>query len=161
MKAIIFFTVFLFLFETQAVLSQNDEFSKWIGNWQTSYVNNINTKIDENLTISWAHLNRWLQFDITGGSKEYNFSSMMVLTLDNNFDIVGWYINEGGYTSMGTIKGVLEDGKLIIESKSQNWTSKSTWFIKDGKLHNKGKSKSLVTGETFSNEIIYTKKTDN
>jgi hypothetical protein len=136
------------------------EFDKWIGTWETNYKNNVNDVISETLTVKWAHFDRWLQFDISGSSSDQKlkFSSTMYLTIDDDFNVIGWYINESGYVGMANVKGVIEEGKIILESKSKNWKDKSTWNLDNSRLHNKGKSTSVQSGESFSNEIIYTRK---
>lgn len=160
MKFLVRYALLTILLFGQLTFSQTEEFSKWIGMWQTNYQNNDKQEITETLSIKWAHFDRWLQFDISGESsnKVLKFISTMVLTLDNDFNIVGWYISDGGFNSMADIKGVIEDGKLILESKSKLLKSKTTWSIKDKNLHSKGKTIFIDSGESFSNEIVYTRK---
>lgn len=141
--------------------SQTEQFDDWLGEWQANYVNNMNDKQVENLTIKWAHFERWFQFDITGNvidKPEMKWSSTMALTLDNEHNIVGWYIDNNGYDGMSTIKGVIEDNKLILKDESQISTGKQTWELKDGHLLCKGTTKSKGSGKSYTNERIFIKK---
>lgn len=154
--------IFLFiLLISRNSFSQTEQFTDWLGQWQATYANNMNGKQVENLAIKWSHFERWFQFDITGNvidKPEIKWSSSMVLTLDNEHNIVGWYIDENGYDGMATIKGVIEDNKLIIKIESRLTSGKSVWELKDGQLHCQGTSKSKESGKTYTNERVFIKK---
>jgi len=140
--------------------SQIGNVSEWLGNWQTHFSNNMEYKIVENLTIKWSHYEHWLEFDITGNdtNKVVKWSSQMVLTLDNEHNIVGWYIDNNGYDGMATIKGVIEDNKIIIKEESSMSSGKSSWALIDGQLRCKGTSKSKESGKTYTNERVFIKQ---
>ncbi len=163
--SIVYFPL-LILFLNHNSFSQMDEFTDLIGDWRAEYKNNINVFLEENLTIKFTHFNKWLQFEIVGGptsredqNTDLKFSSIEVLTLDDKFNLIGYYISNGGYRSMLKIKGVIEDGKIIIELKSEFYSDKTSWFLKDGNLHRKGSTKLKDTDEIFENEVIFTRKT--
>lgn len=153
---------FLFLvIISQNLFSQIQDFSNWLGEWTATYVNNLGDKQNEYITIKWAHFESWLEFDITGyviEKPEMKWSSMMVLTLDSEHNIVGWYIDENGYNTMATIKGVIEDNRLILKYESLLSSGKDYWEIIDGILHCKAHLKDKESGKIYDNERVFTRK---
>ena len=153
------FIIFLFIYSTS--FSQVESLHDWLGEWSTSYTNNLNHKTEEFLTIELIHSDRWVHFKDSGKvfiEPELTWTSSTFLTLDNELKVIGFYIDDNGYDGMSNEKGVFEDNRLIIKEESSTYSGKSTWELKDGKLYFKGVSKNKESGKSYTIEKIFTKK---
>lgn len=143
----------LFAQDGRIVLSRLE--GEWEATYQTGDYKNKETMINK-----WVHNDKFFQMDILGNmvdNPEEKFSSTIILTFDDNDNIVGWDFDEGGYSRIVTFKGKTTAGNLVLEGTNPDFTYNVTFDMKYGKLANKRELKRKGK-ESSPFEVVFTKK---